>query len=201
MAYYYKNVMDDDDDTVLADILSMKISKESKCKSRTTKNHQQNDSRLFQNEIKQHQQQQQLQASFYQLHYLHQQQLKTMMKHNKNSNTNNNRRSTVNSLQLSPSSSGSSLHSKSSSLGRKIKRVFGVKYNERESREPVMPDSPNSSVSSRKTKYLTSSFALPPSPASSTISSKVSFNSVVTLHETFSANEYDRKCDNNFQTE
>ncbi|KAG1335832.1 hypothetical protein G6F62_006496 [Rhizopus arrhizus] len=197
MAYYYKNVMDDDDDTVLADILSMKISKESKCKSRTTKNHQQNDSRLFQNEIKQHQQQQQLQASFYQLHYLHQQQLKTMMKNNKNSNTNNNRRSTVNSLQLSPSSSGSSLHSKSSSLGRKIKRVFGVKYNERESREPVMPDSPNSSVSSRKTKYLTSSFALPPSPASSTISSKVSFNSVVTLHETFSANEYDRKCDNN----
>jgi hypothetical protein len=34
MAYYYKNVMDDDDDTVLADILSMKISKESKVRNK-----------------------------------------------------------------------------------------------------------------------------------------------------------------------
>lgn len=33
MAYYYKNVMDDDD-TVLADILSMKISKESKVRNK-----------------------------------------------------------------------------------------------------------------------------------------------------------------------
>ncbi|KAG1441228.1 hypothetical protein G6F56_011578 [Rhizopus delemar] len=142
--------------------------------------------------MQQQQQQQQLQASFYQLHYLHQQQMKTMMRQGTNSN-----RSSI-SYPISPSSSTSSLHSKSSSLGRKIKQVFGkAKNTERGPKEIIIPDSPNSSVSSRKSRYFRNSIALPPSPASSTISSKVSFSSAITLHETYSASEYDRTGDDN----
>lgn len=80
-----------------------------------------------------------------------------------------------------------------------------------------MPDSPNSSISSRRQHYYRHSNnnnALP-SPASSTVSTNsiktnntnntttikkkksLAFNSVIKVHETFSASEYDRRCDTN----
>lgn len=80
----------------------------------------------------------------------------------------------------------------------------------------MIPDSPHSSVSSRKGDYRRSPYIDSlPSPASSTVSStsstqhstsssstttskkSLSFNPVIQLHETFSASEYDRRCDMN----
>ncbi|PHZ07309.1 uncharacterized protein RHIMIDRAFT_275018 [Rhizopus microsporus ATCC 52813] len=62
----------------------------------------------------------------------------------------------------------------------------------------ILLDSPASSVSSRKINRLTKYFSLLPSPASSTIYSKVSFSSTVRVHETFSSTEYDRRSDNTY---
>ncbi|ORE12989.1 hypothetical protein BCV71DRAFT_230077 [Rhizopus microsporus] len=62
----------------------------------------------------------------------------------------------------------------------------------------ILPDSPTSSVSSRKTNRLTKYFSLLPLPASSTACSKVSFSSTVIVHETFSSAEYDRQSDNTY---
>ncbi|CAO3668467.1 unnamed protein product [Rhizopus microsporus] len=230
-----KYMEDDDDNTVLADILSLKISKENKRNSVTNWSKQRSPW-LYQNKDKR---QEQLQASLNQLQYLHQQQLKTMMRYssyknndyNKNSNnsnrssnssSNNSNISSSNSsnsssssssssskrnsytFQLSPSSSNSSFQSQkrySSSFSKKIKRAFSVTRSMSEKKpnqDIILPDSPTSSVSSRKTNRLTKYFSLLPLPASSTACSKVSFSSTVIVHETFSSAEYDRQSDNTY---
>lgn len=80
----------------------------------------------------------------------------------------------------------------------------------------IIPDSPASSISSHSTnkqnnnhlfhrRFMLNNQSLP-SPASSTVStstttssstkkSLITFNSVIKCHETFSAAEYDRRCD------
>lgn len=78
-----------------------------------------------------------------------------------------------------------------------------------------MPNSPNSSISSLKPRHRRryNDINQLPSPASSTVSTtsfnttttttttnttkkkSISFNSVIKLHETFSAADYDRRCD------
>jgi hypothetical protein len=77
----------------------------------------------------------------------------------------------------------------------------------------MIPDSPTSSISSKRPYYRRSPYNIDslPSPASSTVSTSstqhttstssskksLSFNPVIQLHETFSAMEYDRRCDTN----
>ncbi|CEI93883.1 hypothetical protein RMCBS344292_08109 [Rhizopus microsporus] len=177
---------DDDDNTVLADILSLKISKENKRNSVTNWG-KQHSPWLYQNKDKR---QEQLQASLNQLQYLHQQQLKTMMRYssyknndyNKNSNNSNRSSSSSNNssisssnsssssssssskrnsytFQLSPSSSNSSFQSQKrypSSLGKKIKRAFSV----------------TRSMSEKKPNQEIQDIILPDSPTSSVSSRK-----------------------------
>lgn len=71
----------------------------------------------------------------------------------------------------------------------------------------IAPDSPGSNISSKS--YYNRGHDKSPSPASSTVSTastqltnistaskkSLSFNPVIKLHETFSAHEYDRRCD------
>jgi hypothetical protein len=71
----------------------------------------------------------------------------------------------------------------------------------------IIPDSPNSSISCHSTnkqnhrrRFIIDQTQQLPSPASSTVSTtsskkSLTFNSVIKLHETFSASEYDRRCD------
>jgi hypothetical protein len=209
--------------------------------------------RTIHNDVYQYQLQ--MQASYYQLHYFQQQQMMNLMRnsttrrlskqnkpplspsssnvslatHRRNSRSQSRPGSPLTPPQQNPITEPErpNVPKRRESLGKRIKRVFGLKGNDESAtrNEPLkvetcnspgaknthpsvtdMPDSPISSVSSSSYgRYSTLrqfvNTQLPSSPASSTVSfrkgRKISFNPAVQLHETFSPEDYDRRSDVN----
>ncbi|KAI8085812.1 uncharacterized protein B0P05DRAFT_533827 [Gilbertella persicaria] len=123
-------------------------------------------------------------------------------------------KSSISSDKSTKSDTLSQVPKRRQSLGKRIKKALrmstGTAIQEEEemdsSHKKKLPDSPNSNIS-RPTRHHRHppSFDLP-SPALSTVSTissstttftkkSLSFNPVIKLHETFSAFEYDRRCD------